>query len=180
MNIISDDIVLRAIEQEDAQLLKDLINDPAIEKMVVGWSFPVSTHKQINWINSLGNDLNNVRFIIDVKNIGGVGLASLTQIDYKNGTATINIKIKNDEEIRRKGIGYKAIMALIDYAFNQLNLNCLTANILSYNHASQRLFEKCGFICEGTLRHRVFKNGEYQDLLSYSLLRSEYYERNRQ
>lgn len=173
MNIINEDIVLRAIELDDAQLLKDLINDPEIEKMVVGWSFPVSTHRQINWINNLNND-NNVRFVIDVKNVGAVGVVSLTKIDFKNGTATINIKIKKDVSIRKKGIGYKSIMMLLNYAFNQLNLNCLVANILNYNIASQKLFKKCGFKFEGTLRERIFKNGGYQDLLSFSLLRSEY------
>ncbi|WP_338470962.1 GNAT family protein [Niallia sp. XMNu-256] len=174
MNILREEIVLRAIEQEDTQLLKDLINDPEIEKMVVGWSFPVSSNQQINWINSLGNDRYNVRFIIDINNVGAVGVVSLTRIDYKNGTATINIKLKKEDNIRNKGIGFKAITMLIDYAFNQLNLNCLVANILNYNTASQKLFEKSGFLLEGTLRKRVFKNGAYQDLLSYSLLKSDY------
>jgi len=174
MNIIKEDIILRAIEQEDMQLLKELINDPEVEKMVVGWSFPVSTNQQITWINSLSNDRHNVRFIIDIKNVGAVGVVSLTSIDFKNGTATINIKLKKEDKIRNKGIGYKAITMLIDYAFNQLNINCLVANILNYNTASQKLFEKSGFELEGTLRKRVFKNGAHQDLLSYSLIRSEF------
>jgi RimJ/RimL family protein N-acetyltransferase len=174
MNILKEEIILRAIEQDDMQLLKELINDPEVEKMVVGWSFPVSTNQQNNWISSLSNDRYNVRFIIEINGVGTVGVVSLTKIDYKNGTATINIKLKREDKIRNKGIGYKAIAMLIDYAFNQLNLNCLIANILNYNTASQKLFEKSGFVLEGTLRKRVFKNGAYQDLLSYSLLRSDY------
>lgn len=173
MNIVTEEITLRAIEQDDMQLLKDLINDPEIETMVVGWSFPVSTNQQINWINNLSVDNRNVRYIVDVQEIGAVGLVSLTDIDFKNQTATINIKLRKENNIRQQGTGYKAISMLIDYGFNQLNLNCLVVNILSYNIASQKLFEKCGFVLEGTLRNRVFKNGTYQDLLSYSLLRSE-------
>lgn len=174
MNIIKEDIILRAIELEDADLLKNLINDPEIEKMVVGWSFPVSTEQQIKWINNLSDEKNNVRFIIDIEQVGAVGVVSLTGIDFKNRVATINIKLKRDSKIQNKGIGYKAVTILVDYAFNQLNLNCIVANILSYNIASQKLFEKCGFQLDGKLRHRVFKNGSYHDLLSYSLLKSEY------
>ncbi|MGM0889314.1 MAG: GNAT family N-acetyltransferase [Bacillota bacterium] len=173
MNILDNNIILRAIEIEDMQLLKDMINDPQIEKMVVGWSFPVSASQQLNWINSLGNDKSNIRFIIELDSLGPVGLASLSNIDFKNDTATINIKLKNDDGLKQKGLGYKVITLMIDYAFNQLNLNCLIASILKYNAASQKLFEKCGFSLEGTLRNRVFKNGAYQDLLSYSLLRSD-------
>lgn len=174
MNLINDEIILRAIELEDADLLKNLINDPEIEKMVVGWSFPVSTEQQIKWINNLSNQNNNVRFIIEIEEAGAVGVVSLTGIDFKNSVATINIKLKRDNRIRNKGIGYKAITTLVDYAFNQLNLNCIVANILSYNTASQKLFEKCCFKLDGKLRHRVFKDGSYHDLLSYSLLRSEF------
>lgn len=174
MNIVNNNIVLRAIELEDIQLLRDLINAPEVEKMVVGWSFPVSAHQQVDWINSLSKDKTNARYIIDIDNVGAVGVASFTNIDFKNGTATVNIKLRQEDNIRQKGIGYEVITMLINYGFNQLNFNCLVANILSYNSASQKLFEKCGFVLEGTLRNRVFKNGAYQDLLSYSLLRSEY------
>ncbi|KKB40914.1 GNAT family N-acetyltransferase [Bacillus thermotolerans] len=174
MIISNENITLRAIEVEDMELLKELINDPNIERMVVGWSFPVSTYQQINWINNLKNDNKNIRYIIDVQETGAVGVASLTSIDFKNGTATVNIKLKKDDSARKKGIGYKAITMLSKYAFNELNLNCLVANILAYNIASQKLFEKCGFSFEGVLRNRVFKNASYQDLHSYSLLRSDF------
>lgn len=174
MNLIKDNITLRAIEQEDGSLLKELINDPEIESMVVGWSFPVSTEQQSNWISNQANSNSTVRFVIDVKNVGGVGIVSLSGIDFKNRTAVLNVKIKNEDKIRNKGIGYESINMLIDYAFNQLNMNCLIASILEYNIPSQRLFEKCGFVKEGTLRKRVYKNGKYHDLLSYSLLRSDY------
>lgn len=179
MNITNENITLRAIEKEDYLLLKELINDPDIESMVVGWSFPVSTEQQMNWIDNQANDNKNVRFIIDINSIGAVGLISLSGIDYKNRTATMNIKLNKEDRIRKKGIGYKTVNMVIEYAFDQLNMNCLTANILQYNIASKRLFEKCGFELEGTLRSRVYKNGDYHDLLTYSLLRGDYNERDR-
>lgn len=173
MNIVKDNITLRAIEQDDTFLLKELINNPEIEKMVVGWSFPVSTEQQTNWISKQADEEKNIRLVIEINKIGTVGLVSLSGIDFKNRTATLNIKLKKDKELRNKGLGFNAINMLIDYSFNQLNMNCLIANILEYNTASQRLFEKCGFIHEGTLRSRVFKNGEYHDLLTYSLLKRD-------
>ena len=173
MNLIKENIKLRAIEQDDRELLKELINDPEVEKMVVGWSFPVSTEQQINWISNQANDKKNVRFIIDINNVGAVGIVSLSGLDFKNSTAIINIKLKKEDKLRKQGIGYRAINMLIDYAFNQLNMNCLIANILHYNTPSQRLFEKSGFVLDGKLRSRVYKNGSYQDLLTYSLLRSD-------
>lgn len=167
-------IELRAIEYKDVQLLKEIINDPEIEKMVLGWSFPVSDDQQINWITSVQNDPNTLRLIISVKEFGAIGVVSLSELDYKNGTASANIKTAQRNEIRKKGFGYQAMTLIIDYAFNQLNLNCIDAEVLHYNYPSQNLFKKCGFQYEGTLRKRIYKEGDYQDIYSYSLLRADY------
>lgn len=50
MNIYGERIVLRAIFEEDAQFLYNMINDPDTEKMLGGSSFPVSIAAQQNWI----------------------------------------------------------------------------------------------------------------------------------
>ena len=49
MNIYGDKIFLRAIEKEDCELLLELINDPEIEIMLGGNSWPVSHDAQIKW-----------------------------------------------------------------------------------------------------------------------------------
>lgn len=170
MLLIDKEITLRAIEEKDSILLKEMINDPELEYLVLGWSLPVSNSRQLEWIKNLSS--NELKFIIDV-NDTGIGMASITNLDYKNSTASVNIKIKNSND-KGKGYGTRVIKLLINYCFNELNLNCLTANILEYNIASQKLFEKCGFIKDGILRSRIFKRGCYHNVYSYSLLRDEF------
>lgn len=162
-------IILRAIELEDASFLKSMINDPDIERMVLGWSFPVSTIRQIEWIQNL--PIENMKYIIDFEN-QAVGLASISSLDYKNSVANLNIKIMGEN--RGEGIGTKVIKLLVEFAFNELNLNCLTANILEYNNSSIRLFERCGFKQDGILRSRIYKGGVYHNILVYSVLRDEF------
>lgn len=58
---------------------------------------------------------------------------------------------------RGKGYGTEAVTMLVKYAFEELRLNCIHANILSYNASSIKLFELCGFVKEGVLRFRIFK-----------------------
>jgi len=72
-----------------------------------------------------------------------------------------------------KGFGSDALNTITKYAFSELRLNCIYAEVLSYNSISQRTFEKCGFHKDGLLRSRVYKNGEYIDVLSYSILKDE-------
>ena len=59
------------------------------------------------------------------------------------------------------------------YAFNELRMHCLYAEVLTYNHVSQSLFEHCGFKKDGILRSRVYKYGAYQDMIAYSIIKDD-------
>lgn len=169
--ILSDqELTLRAIEEGDAPVLQAMINDPELEHAVVGWSHPVSLGEQKRWIANLPGE-SAIRYAID-NGEGMVGTAILSALDWKNRTANLNIKLLG--EARGRGYGTRAMKLVVAYCFGELNLNCLTANVLAENTASCRLWEKLGFRPEGVLRQRVYKGGRYHDLRAYSLLREEY------
>lgn len=171
MNLQDNELLLRPIEIEDIDFLRDMINDPEMERYVVGWSRPVSRHKQEEWIRS-ENSGNHIRYVIDC-NGTPIGMASLTELDFKNATAELNIKLASTQW-KKHGYGTRALRLLIAYAFQELNINCLSASILEYNAASIALFEKLGFQREGILRERVFKGNAYHSLYVYSLLKKEF------
>ncbi len=164
----------RAVEEKDQDLLKKLINDPKIEQMVVGWSYPVSDHRQMEWFNNIRKDKSSIRLMVEAKDIGTIGFASISDLDLKNSTASINTKILNTKETRNQGFGTRLLKMLLDYSFDQLNLNCIIADCLHYNVPSRKTLEKFNFKYEGTLRERIFKDGAYHDLYSYSLLKDDY------
>ena len=164
-------VVLRAVEIKDAELLQEMINDEEIERMMWGYSFPVSYHQQVNWIQSLPNDNSVFRAIIEV-NEEAIGTIILSNIDLRNGNAQIHLKLAKSSN-RGKGYGSDAVIALSAYAFNELRLNCIYCRVNEENIASQKMFTKCGFIKEGKLRSRVYKNGRFFDFYEYSLLKDE-------
>jgi len=174
MNIYGNRIVLRAITENDAPLLLKMINDPETEKMLGGSSFPVSMSAQKSWIqNQTAND-NVLRCIIAERDKEGIGLGTvvLSDIDQKNGTAQIHIKL-GVENCRGKGFGTEAVNTITEYAFSEMRLNCIYAEVLEYNTASQKLFEKCGFQRDGLLRERVFKGGKYINIVAFSRLKED-------
>ena len=173
MNIVFEDITLRAIESRDLELLLEIINDPEVENMLLGHSFPIPEKHHEEWYKNLSVNSKELRTVIETKDHGTIGAVMLTDIDWKNRTALFHIKIKSDSDIRGKGYGTKAAKAIINYAFEQLNLNLIYSHIIEYNIASQRLHEKCGFVKEGILRERVYKNGEYHNIFSLSIKRNE-------
>lgn len=173
MIIYGEKIVLRAVEAEDNDMLLELINDPETETMLGGSSWPISRAEQLSWFEKQEKKQDVLRCIVAIKETEkAVGTVILSDINQKNGTAQIHIKMSNDGG-RGKGYGTDAIKTMIKYALAELRLNCIYAEILTYNEISKHLFEKCGFKQEGVLRSRVYKGGKYVDVLSYSILKSE-------
>lgn len=174
MNIYGESIVLRAISSKDTKLLLDLINDPDTERMLGGCSFPVSCEEQERWISNQSAREDILRCIVANQDneITGLGTVILSDIDRKNGVAQVHIKMAKDIG-RGKGYGTDALQTIVKYAFDEMRLNCVYANVLDYNIPSRKLFEKCGFNKDGVLRSRVFKNGKYIDMITYSILRKD-------
>lgn len=75
---------------------------------------------------------------------------------------------------RGKGYGTDALRTLLGFAFRELNLHKVTLTVYESNEGGQRLYEKCGFQYEGTLRQQVYRQGRYDNQLVYSLLEREY------
>lgn len=174
MEIYGKRVLLRAIERTDKELLRSLMNDPEIEQLLGGWSFPISDDNQEEWIKELHPKEHTMRCIIEViEDKIAIGTVILSDIDYKNGTAEIHIKLSKDYSGR--GYGTDTLKAVITYAFCELRLHCVYALILEHNRASQRLFEKFGFQKEGILRSRIYKKGGYQNQLVYSILSEDAY-----
>ena len=78
-------------------------------------------------------------------------------------------------EDRHAGQGYvtEAVQLLVDYLFGSKKEHRIHLVIVPENAASRRIAEKCGFTLEGTARGAFFNGGRNQDVLLYSLLRTD-------
>lgn len=174
MNIYGKKVMLRAMEKEDCEFVREIFNDPEIEDLVVGWSFPLSKYSQEKWYEENYND-KNFRFIIETSEEGAVGVATLLDIDWKNRMAEHGIKLSN-KEFRGKGIGTDSVMAIMRYAFDELQLNRLNSSWFADNIPSKMMYMKCGWKEEGIRRSFIFKHGAYRDLIETGVLASDYYQ----
>jgi len=69
---------------------------------------------------------------------------------------------------------HEALQALVQHAFQTLDLNRLEADIDPRNLASARTLERLGFQKEGHLRERWIVNDEISDTDLYGLLRRDW------
>lgn len=78
-----------------------------------------------------------------------------------------------DARFARRGYPTEAVMLLVDYLFAVKKQNRIQLVIVPDNLASRRIADKCGFTLEGTVRGAFFNGGRNQDVLLYSLLRTD-------
>jgi len=63
---------------------------------------------------------------------------------------------------------------MLDYAFNNLGIERVTANTLEQNLGARRSLEKNGFVLEGRERKAVYFAGRKWDRLNYAILSEEF------
>ncbi len=73
-----------------------------------------------------------------------------------------------------RGLGREVLNLLIPFAFEEMDLERLEADIDPNNERSLALFEGCGFVREGLLRERWRVHGEVQDSVLLGLLKREW------
>jgi RimJ/RimL family protein N-acetyltransferase len=175
MNILGKRVKLRAIEEQDLELLHRWANDPEIWHQLGGWHFPSSMEYEKKWFASLQNDPLNQRFAIEVAEIGLIGTANLVEIDWKNNHAFHGMML-GDKETRGKGYGTDTIMAIMRYAFEELHMERLDTSMIEYNTVSLSVYcQKCGWKEEGRQRNWYFRKNRYWDRILVGITRADYF-----
>jgi ribosomal-protein-serine acetyltransferase len=79
-----------------------------------------------------------------------------------------------DKDHNGKGIMTKCVRAILNFGFNDLNLNRIEICCATENEKSKAIPQKLGFRLEGTLRQNNFLSGKFSDTEVYSILKSEF------
>jgi [ribosomal protein S5]-alanine N-acetyltransferase len=73
----------------------------------------------------------------------------------------------------RQGYMREAILALVHYAFTDLDLSRIEAGCLPENTASRSLLESCGYKYEGVAQRYLQIGGHWRDHVLYACLRAD-------
>ena len=105
-----------------------------------------------------------------------IGLAGLGWIDWINGWTNVGVTI-GEPDYWNKNIATEVTELVIEYAFNELNLNKLHGGVCVKNIGSWSVAEKMGFKLEGIRENEWYVDGEYLGVKAYSLLKEDWMKR---
>jgi len=102
-----------------------------------------------------------------------VGSIDLHALDLTNGGAGLGILI-GDPADTSHGYGSDAIRALLDFGFGQLRLERVWLDVYEDNARGRHVYERIGFVHEGTFRRGIYRSGRYLDVRRMAVLREEW------
>lgn len=165
-------IYLRALEPEDLEFLYAIENNESVWE-VSGTQTPYSRFLIRQYLKNAHQDIYEARqlrlAICIERDFPAIGLIDLFDFDPKNSRAGVGIVIQ-DEADRSRGRGSEALELVIQYAFRQLQLHQLYANIAADNVASLSLFATFGFQKVGVKKEWNLVDGQYKDELLFQLI----------
>ena len=174
--IETERLILRKFVIEDAKCFYTNVgSDIEVTKYVV-WN----VHKDVDvtkraiarWIEEYENP-NTYYWAIELKESSEViGSISCVRVDTKNKTCEMGYVLSS--KVWNKGYATETLSAVIKY-LQEEGFKTIYGEHLKSNPASGKVMKKCGMQYEGTLRNRMIDKitGEYDDLLSYSIITNE-------
>jgi len=177
-HIIGSRVRLREYRHEDLIPIRQWVNDAEITGYLSDiFLFPHGLESTESFLADMMDPKPDSRgFVIaEVDTELYIGQIGLDLIDWKNRFARIGIVIGSSARCGM-GLGTEAMKLLCRYAFLELNLNRLELEVYDFNVRAYRSYLKCGFVEEGRLRQKLYRNGQYVDIIQMGLLRSEWTE----
>lgn len=166
---------LRAIRAEDLDAFYGVYSNPEVMRY---WSTPPLPNREaaaklISEINEGFKRQELLKWGIALRvNDELIGSVTLFHPDFTHRRAEIGYALGRD--YWRQGYMRETLQAVLNYAFAELNLHRLEADVDPRNAASVRTLERLGFQREGYLRERWHVNGEIQDAYFYGLLKPDW------
>ena len=101
-----------------------------------------------------------------------VGVIGLHYLDLVNKRTSIGYYLA--EDFQKKGIMTRCTKALIQYVYEEYDINRIEIRMSTKNKKSRAIPIRLGFTQEGILRSDECLQGEFSDSYVYSVLREEY------
>lgn len=166
-----NDVRLVKLVEDDLEMVRQWRNSKEVSQYMYTENI-ISASDQQNWFNKISQSTNSIYWIIEYSG-KKIGLASVTGIDSALQSCYWAFYL-GDSSIRGVGIGAKVEYLVLEYVFNELNLNKLRCEVFVNNDKVIKMHEKFGFRREAYYREHCIKNNLKLDVVGLAILKSEW------
>jgi RimJ/RimL family protein N-acetyltransferase len=171
---------LRAVEIGDLDANVAWFNDREVTRHLASMRYPMSRASEEVWLRNRSESplgFHNVFFAIETRDGRHIGNTGLESVSAENRNARLGIAI-GDKDFWSKGYGADAIITLLRFGFDEMNLHRIDLTVDEDNARGIACYTKVGFVEEARLRHDRYTRGRYADTLVMGILRHEFEKRH--
>ncbi|MCZ6654366.1 MAG: GNAT family protein [Planctomycetota bacterium] len=173
--LTSPRVILRWLKQSDVPALFEIFSDRRVMRYwsSAPWTDPADGVEMVESVRHCFAEGSLYQWGVARRSDEAlIGTCTLAHVDAQNRRAEIGFALRRDQW----GQGYmsEATRTLLRFAFEELELHRIEADVDPRNEAPIRLLERLGFQREGYLRERWLVGQETHDTIFYGLLRREW------
>jgi [ribosomal protein S5]-alanine N-acetyltransferase len=168
-------LILRPYGLDDVPRVQQMCGDPAIAATTLAIPHPYPDGAAEEWISThaesfqQGKEVTLAITLKPARTLVG-SMALMVNSNHRRGELGYMIA----KEHWDNGYCTEAAQAMARYGFLVLNLNRIQAMHFPRNPASGRVMQKLGMTREGLLRQYVDNRGAFENIVLYSMLRTEF------
>jgi L-phenylalanine/L-methionine N-acetyltransferase len=153
------EIIIRAEISEDAADIVEIRNQPLVRWGTL--ALPYTSLSQ--YVQRRDKRADSDLFLVACINGRPVGMAGLNRLTNPRCAHTGQLGIMVHDAHHGRGVGRALMAALLDAADNWLNLKRLELQVYTDNRRAIALYQRFGFVTEGTHLANAFREGVYVD-----------------
>jgi len=167
--------ILRKSEERDVLDLFELYSDDDVVKYtpLLPFSAENEAWQEMNWHLEIFAQQIGIRWLIEEKCSGKV-IGTCGFLHYLKEHARTDLGYDLSPSYWRKGIMSEVAAPIVAFGFNSMKLHCIEAKVDPSNAASISLLCKLGFKQDSQLREFEIENGDFIELLVFSMMRKEF------
>ncbi|KRE97953.1 hypothetical protein ASG89_29050 [Paenibacillus sp. Soil766] len=167
-------IYLRSISESDltGNYLRWFNDSDVTEHMIKG-TYPTTINDLRRYYDQvILSQKNLILAVIEKENDEHIGNIGLHEINFLHQNAEMGICL-GEKRYWGKGMAKEAIALICHHGFQQLNMQRIELGVLATHRSAIRSYEAIGFKNEGIKRNKVYKNGEFVDVIMMAMLKDE-------
>jgi RimJ/RimL family protein N-acetyltransferase len=168
-------VLLRPLEVADVAV--SLFDDPEGDRLTGSHPRPgggLTREQREQWVATRADFDDRLDLaVVDLATGDFAGEVVLNELDPDNQSCNFRIYLFGAHN-RDRGLGTEATRLILAHAFETVGLHRVDLEVYDFNPRARRVYEKVGFVYEGTRRQSLLWDGEWVDAHIMSILAPEW------
>ncbi|MFD9499971.1 GNAT family N-acetyltransferase [Streptomyces sp. NPDC060035] len=171
--LTAEKVLLRPFTMDDVPTMAEILDDFEVRKFTGAIDASFDEQHLRSWYSSRHDQDDRLDLAV-VDRVTGDLVGEVVLNEWDEANRSCNFRTLIGPKGRGRGLGTGAARLMVDYGFEQLGLHRVSLHVFTFNPRAHRVYEKVGFVAEGTERETLLYNGLWVDSVRMSILNREW------